>query len=385
MTALVLTLSDGKIYLALLALVLASALIELACRELRFAVVIRVPLFAFNLLLTMLLIGLRWEVGTDWGTYKELFDTLELNQQFLLHVYHFDPGYVFLNAAVKAVFNNYTFFLLICAASALGLVAWAIVKISPLYNLSLFVFIASYLPIHFFGSIRRGIAIGAATFFLIAIDKATVPRRWQWTATAFLFHRTALAVLVAAPLRRLRFSRRVVWILLLAALAMGIGGVALRLIQLASAHLLGFANLQIVDQLIYYGNTFSEHTPEGVNPVVSGLVSYTRKLILFIFFLRALPAGKERSPADVQYEHLLKVYVLGTIIYGVFIGAPIFQVVAVYFLYVEVLLIPLCLYRLKSESRYLFLMYVVAMNFAQYISALTVLPEVFLPYRSVLF
>ena len=385
MTALFLTLSAGKLYLALLAIVLASTLVEIACAERRFARSIRVPLFYFNILLTILFIGLRWEVGTDWESYKGLFDDLEFNSDFLLNVYHFDPGYVVLNAIVKFIFNNYSFFLLICAVLALGLTAKLIIRESPFYNFSLFIFISSYLPIHFFGSTRRGIAIAAATLFLVAFRKTQLRSRWKWFLTAFLFHRTAFILLIAVPVRRWRLSKGAVALILAIALVIGIGQLAILIIQAASSHLLGFGDVQIVDQLIYYGETFNEHTPDGVNPVSAGLISFLRKIILFAFFLKAMNKTVEKTDGDFLYEHLLKIYVVGIAIYAAFIGAPIFQIIGVYFLYLEVLLIPICFNRLRGSTRYIFLLYVVAVNIAQYVAALNVLPDVFIPYKSILY
>lgn len=385
MTAFLLTLTDGKVYLALLALVLASALFEIVCIERRIAVAIRIPIFCFNLFLTTLLIGLRWQVGTDWESYKALFDDLELNSQFLLNVYHFDPGYVLLNAIVKAIFNNYTFFLLVCGTLAMSLVAKLIIRRSPVYNLALFVFLSAYLPIHFFGSIRRGIAIGAAGLFLAAIEKRRAAGRWKWLGMAFLFHRTALALLVVEPFRRTRFNPRIATALVIGSMFIGLAGLSITLIQLASTHLLNFSDVQIVDQLIYYGETFNEHTPDGVNPVVAGLVSFARKMILFFFFTAVVGKTAPKSGTDPLYDHLLKIYVIGMMLYGIFIGAPIFQIVSVYFLYVEILLIPMCLMRLGPRIRYVFLAYVILANLAQYVSALTVQPELFLPYRAVFF
>jgi hypothetical protein len=390
MSALLLTLSDGKLYLALLGIVLVSAIVEIVCQERRFALALRGPMFFVNLALTVMLIGLRWGVGTDWESYKELFDNLEFNSDFLLNVYHFDPGYVALNAVLKFIFNSYTFFLLTCATLALGMVANAILRLSPVHNLSLFVFISSYLPIHFFGSTRRGIAIAAASLFLVTFRKDRLGRRWKWLATAFLFHRTAVILLISLPLRRMKFDARISSLILAVAMIIGVGGLFIELIQIVSAHLLGFSDVQIVDQLIYYGETFNEHTPDGVNPVTAGLVSFARKMILFFFFASVVhkapgtDAGQGGAIPNPAYEHLLKIYVFGMAIYGMFIGAPIFQIVGVYFLYLEVLLIPMCFQRLGKNTKYLFLLYVVAMNLAQYISALTVYPDVFIPYKSVL-
>jgi hypothetical protein len=342
------------------------------------------PLFYFNLFLTILFTGLRWEVGTDWENYKALFDDLEFNSDFLLNVYHFDPGYVLLNTIVKIAFDNYTFFLLICATLAFVIASRLFVRASPFCNLALFVFISSYLPIHFFGSTRRGIAIAAAAVFLAAFEPRHLRRRWAWFVTAFLFHRTAIALLIAVPLRRLKFNRRASLMVLGAAMLVGVTGLSIQLIQSASSHLLGLSDVQIIDQLIYYGDTFNEHTPEGVNAVAAGLISFARKLILLFFFVRSLK-HIQQNRSDELYVHLLKIYVAGIAIYGAFIGAPIFQVIAVYFLYVEVLLIPMCLWRLRGGQRYVFLLYVIGMNLAQYISALNVLPGVFIPYRSVVY
>lgn len=59
--------------------------------------------------------GLRWNTGTDWDAYLNVFEEADWDNIFsLVHDAGFmEPGYVFLNALVKSLGGNYTLFLLL--------------------------------------------------------------------------------------------------------------------------------------------------------------------------------------------------------------------------------------------------------------------------------
>src|SRR5688572_25618549 len=96
--------SDGYIYLFTYLWLYIIAVLEASNELNRYKIVFATFTFVYLTLFT----GLRWETGTDWDSYKELFDTIEFNWTFLLNVYAFDLGYVLFNALVRTFTDNYT-------------------------------------------------------------------------------------------------------------------------------------------------------------------------------------------------------------------------------------------------------------------------------------
>lgn len=69
-----------------------------------------------NILIFTLFRGLRWEIGTDWDQYYDVYLDAEWNNIFRLLRATGSPmefGYVFINVLVKTIFNSYTLFLII--------------------------------------------------------------------------------------------------------------------------------------------------------------------------------------------------------------------------------------------------------------------------------
>lgn len=70
----------------------------------------------FNIIIFTLFRGMRWEIGTDWEQYYDVFNKANWNNIFLLVRKTGTPmefGYVFLNVIIKNIQENYSLFLII--------------------------------------------------------------------------------------------------------------------------------------------------------------------------------------------------------------------------------------------------------------------------------
>lgn len=148
-------LSQGTVYVIIYIYLFCLALLESS----QYFSLFKRETVLFSSYILLLFIGLRWETGTDWLSYKELFDSLELHWSFLINVYHFDIGYVLFNAAVKLFTENYTLFLLINSFLTIYVLYRLLIKISPYPNLSLLVFYSTFMIAQFMGSNRRMMAM----------------------------------------------------------------------------------------------------------------------------------------------------------------------------------------------------------------------------------
>lgn len=111
--------------------------------------------FLLSSFILFLVIGCRWETGTDWNSYLLLFQEIKIDLSFLLMANSFDVGYLFFNAIIRVFTDNYVLFLLINSGITIFLLSKLLNKISPYPNLSLFFFYTNFMISHFMGSNRR--------------------------------------------------------------------------------------------------------------------------------------------------------------------------------------------------------------------------------------
>lgn len=145
-------------------------------------------------LLIALTIGLRYEVGADWQTYKFLFSYArfaDLGRVLQIG----DPGYQLLNWAVQRVGGKIWIVNLVCGAIfAWGLFRFARAQPAPWLT---FVVAVPYLVVVVaMGYSRQAVAIGILMAGLATVERgASIFRFAIYVAGAALFHKTAVVVL----------------------------------------------------------------------------------------------------------------------------------------------------------------------------------------------
>lgn len=120
--------------------------------------------------------GLRWNIGVDWGSYKDFFDDLDTSYSGLGSS-RFEYGYVFLVSFAKSyLFNNYTVFLLLVSLLTYAPLLFSLHRLT---NASLLALLP--VPAYFAwyaGSQRQSIAISLIFFSLfLCIDGTRRLRR----------------------------------------------------------------------------------------------------------------------------------------------------------------------------------------------------------------
>ena len=157
--------TEGYIYLILFFYLWCNVILESSIQTSQY----KNYFFIISSTILALFIGVRWETGTDWTPYKDLFDTLQLDWSFLFNIYHFDIGYVLFNAFIKLFTENYTIFLICNSSITIFLLSKLIIKISPYPNLSLLFFYTNFMIAQFMGSNRRMMAMVFILWFFYYI------------------------------------------------------------------------------------------------------------------------------------------------------------------------------------------------------------------------
>lgn len=162
--------------------------------------------FQLYFVLLLLMVGLRHQVGGDWGNYLPMID-IALQQSFAETMTQSgDAAYkalTWFSAHVGAGIYGVN---LVC-----GLVFTSSLMVfchnSPRPWLSLVVAVPYLVIVVAMGYTRQGVAIGLVMMGLVALDKGSIAKFVAWVLLAALFHKTALILIPMAI-----FSGRKNWL-----------------------------------------------------------------------------------------------------------------------------------------------------------------------------
>ena len=340
---------------------------------------LRLQLTQVSLLGLTLMLGLRWETGTDFDPYLELFKSLELDTSSLLAVYSFDIGYVLLNALVRLFTDNYTIFLLVNSALAMMLIYRFIRRTSTLPSTSVFIFYNSYFVGHFMGSNRRIMAIGFLLLLFTYVPRPSWRRFASLQGLAVAFHRSSIVGLLSLLIPSEHFTRKKVLLLfavcgVFGALQLPVGIVA------ATGRLLShFSNIELIEKMIFYGETSAEHVSSNFDVFTQSVLALSKRALFLLMFFATI----RRGPANPLHARLLNTYIVGIALYVFFIGSPIFQVLSTYFCAAEIALIGIAAASMNRLQRINLCCVLLPYGILQLASALNTYPDLYLPYLSV--
>ena len=279
---------QGQIYLLLFIF-----FYSFICFDFLFKHSFRLMFFSISLFILSLISGLRFEVGTDWEPYKNLFNDLELDWSFLVNVFNFDFGYVLFNAFIRIFTDSYAVFLFLDSLIALGFIGWFIYKYSPLPNLSLFFFYNTYFISTYMGSNRRIIAIGLSLISLSALIETKRAKTYLYALIALLFHRTSFIVFFAKFLPTHVPKLKIVVLGLFISFIIGLFQLPFKLFGVISQAVSHLNNIPVFSKLIYYSDIDNNKAvvSENLNTAILFTFSSIKRLFLISIFYSVLVIG----------------------------------------------------------------------------------------------
>ncbi|MCY7338972.1 MAG: EpsG family protein [Sphingomonas bacterium] len=151
-------------------------------------------------LLLALVIGLRYQVGGDWGAYERMF-SIDGYQSLDDTLFVTDPAYHLINTAVAKVGGEIWLVNLVC-----GLIfVWGLTRFAatlPDRWLAMLVAVPYLIVVVAMGYTRQAVAIGLIMAGLAAIHRgASIPRFSLYVLGAALFHKTAVVGLLLVLLK----------------------------------------------------------------------------------------------------------------------------------------------------------------------------------------
>ena len=149
-----------------------------------------------------LLIGFRFQVGGDWGSYLRQFDATD-GLELAAVLAKSDPGYWVLNwFSAQAGWGIYGVNLLCGAIYSIGLAV--LCRSLPRPWLALAVSVPYLLLVLAMGYTRQGVALGLAMLGLVALGRRSTLPFVGWVLLGATFHRSAVILLPIAALASAR-------------------------------------------------------------------------------------------------------------------------------------------------------------------------------------
>lgn len=363
---------DGQEYLLLFFFLIINTVIESSKELKRYKNIT----FYFSSVVLACFIGFRWETGTDWESYKELFDTIQLNWTFLLNVYHFDIGYVFFNAIIRTFTNNYTIFLIFNSGITIFFLSKLILKVSPYPNLSLLFFYTNYMIAQFMGSNRRMMAMVFCLWLFYYVYQNKKKLSYFSLGSAFAFHRSSIIGIITyfVPAKIISINKTLLFLFI--ALIIGLLQLPAKFIEISGNFLSTFMNNPLVEKMVFYSETNEDHLVYSTGSlVISTFLAVLKRSILLIFYFYIIKKNK----IDNITSFLYNIYIYGFIGYLFFIGS-FFQMLSAYFALVEVLLIGKMYSYTTGKIKVAFCFVLCFYGLLQMMNALNVYPELYMPY-----
>jgi hypothetical protein len=370
--------AEGRIYFIFYAVLAGAMLVELLYEN---AALSR-WLARAGALAIVLLVGLRWETGTDWEPYYRIFYTNDTSADYDMATFGIDYGYLAFNQLVYLFTQDMTVFLILSALLAVGLVYIFIEKSTLFPCMGVYLLYTSYIITHFMGSNRRMIAIGfvCVAFGYLRKERSLLEKWPAWTlplAGAWAMHRTSLAAAPLMFISKRQWPTIVVLAALVASLALGLLGVPFAILQWMGAVLSDYTGIAAINKLVFY--TSDEATLSAnldVNrQALFGVLKRSTVLAIFIAYMHY------QRPSTYATQ-LYNIFLVGCILYFAMVGSPIFQIISTYFSIVEIVLLPIIFQSLK-QMKAPFVIYLLAVPLLLLLSSLIPYMELYVPYRSI--
>ena len=330
-------------------------------------------LFIAGIIIVVLLIGLRWEIGTDWRNYYAYF----VNCKDIYET-SFELGYVAINKIIRTLTDQYTIFLLLHSIFVFGLIGYFMSRYSQFPILSFALMFA--LMFGYIGMNRQYISIAFSLFSLqYVIQRRPVPFL-VCTLLATLFHLTGLIFAITYFLNR-PFSRR----LYLIVLGFGLLIMASGIVKLVPAELFYGLGANMEDKADAY--IMKDTTDLSTATILVGIVKRSVWIVFALIYYDSFK--KERD-----FPLFFNIYVISMFFFLALANTPLQVIISrglLSFNIMEVFIIPYIVLVFKDNSTrkiFLLLLFIYGIflidksinNYAE-----TLNQDIFNPYRCVLF
>ena len=293
----------------------------------------------FTLLLLVLAMGLRYNVGIDYPTYEEIY-----NNPFSDQAIAIEPIWNFANDILRSFgFKSRVFFLLTSIVTIVGYYK-CIKKISPSFYVSIILFIISGLYFESANMVRQYVAMS----LLFCSFSDFIEKHWLrylvWTAAATMFHTSVLLVIPLIILSTFHYSKWILW---------GVWTVSF----VFGNNLLNY----LISNFLPFLYEISSYQYE-IDDFDSGVSSGSLKMFYNMIAIFVLVLYSKYSPINRTVFVLTNMFLLGVVIYNIcYLFMPARRLYFYFFPYL-IILFPYCISYFKRKGQ-CFLMCIFSMIF----------------------
>lgn len=291
-------------------------------------------LFGISVFILFVLSFIRWETGTDWYSYYEMY-TWTYHSPWILYI-DYEPGFVFVENLGRVLFDHYTGVLFIFAIIIYVCTYKAYCQLCNHPMVALWLsFCITFANMLF---VRQNIALAILSTSIVFAYKRKFLPFFLIVFIASLFHRTACAFLIIYPLFNIVFKKKTILILMGIFIVLGII-MSNFILNLLSGYL-SDAISQKIDMYVELGTDDNSTVYSVTQLLIKGFVNRFFLLCIFLFTLKQ----KELREQGLL-NGLFNTYIIGTILYIILLPLSISLArVAVYMDIVQIFIITYILY-----------------------------------------
>lgn len=280
------------VYFVLFLVILLFSLVDLKSIKSRYLSVFSVLSIS---IIIFLFAGLRFEVGTDYLGYKEIFDRVYFGESV-----NVEYGYILISKFYQSFSNNYILFIVLLFLLAFSLKLIAFIKITPFVSYSLLIYFTTILISSDINQLRMGLSFSVIFFSIYYI---IIEKKWFFYFSVFLagsIHYSAFIFLPAFIISNLRLNFRAYTLLLFISL------LNFFLFKIFIIDSIGLDILFLLNES--YQNKYSVYL-DNVNDFDSLFTILSRLLIFICFFFY------QQNYNSKQNSKLLNLYFFSLLLY----------------------------------------------------------------------
>lgn len=265
--------------------------------------------------------GLRWQIGTDWGSYYNAFMHGSDDSN------HMDAGYMLLNKAIFNIYPNYTFFLLVFSAFVYLVIARTSIKFSPIPLVSLCLYYCGMTGV--LGCNRQILAMAICLLSLKFIQERKPVQFLAVILIAMSFHLTAVTFVPVYFFYGKDYNSKAIFAIAIVALLCGLSKIVDNLPFTQYLALLDDATGHTSFET-YIGNA------GGFRQI--SVIGALKRILFILLFL-----SQRKIIQNRLYDFIVLTYIYGCVIYLIFNGSCL-QLLAgrgtMYYGFFEYLIVP---------------------------------------------
>lgn len=252
--------------------------------------------------------GLRWQCGTDWEQFLDVFNASSWENIFSYNRYNDDymePGYMFLNIAVKSLGGSYTTFLIVTNLFIMSSYSKFVFKYSRLPIVAL----VALMSVDMLFPVRQSIAVAITLYAYPYIFNKKNLIFIIIVLLAILVHYSAIVVLFIFFLRNYRFSYKQVIVIFIGSVL--IGHYVLEIISVL------INRIYLLESISSKVETYSNISHSMGD--VFGLRSYVNVAMSFILLILFYSIKNNKSEKKDVINYFFNIFFVSVIISNLFL------------------------------------------------------------------